>query len=653
VRQNGMVIYESTVPPGPFVIDDLYPTGYGSDLDVLITEADGTERTSRLPYAADVRALRPGATRYSLTAGSYRDPLLRNHPWLIEATLRRGLTNLLTGYGGVTAAQGYQAAQGGAALNTRFGAVGLDLTLARTQLPGRPPLQGNSLRLSYSKLLSSDTNITLASYRYSSASYLSLRDAMQLRNPVREPWYQAGNLPDQWQVPPPWVQRRDANPLPNGRMRGQWMININQTLHTGSVFLNGSTQDYWDRRGHSTQFSAGYNTSWRDVTAGISLARQYDPLRGRWDNQAMLNISMPLGAPGRSAMRSISQVQYSQRSGVSLTQSLTGSAGVDNNFSYAANAGYGMDRRTATAGANVTYQAPVVTLTAGASRGNDYDQVNAGISGGFVVYRGGVAFTPTMGDTLAIVEAKGAAGARVAAGSGLRVDRNGHAVVANLMPFQQNEIEIDPKGLPMNTELGTTTQRTVPSDGAVVPLQFEVQAGGRAALVEAMLEDGQLLPFGAEVIDAQGQTVGVVAQAGRVMLRNLSTDQGTYTIRWGDQPEQRCALEVTLPPAAPTDRGWQRMPGTCRSDGPLVQTKPDAPAKEADPPHTSEQSAPPTAQKTPAPRVSPLTMQSKRPPAGGRTRSAGFDAIGALPMATWSGATRRMLPATTLARISS
>jgi outer membrane usher protein len=281
-----------------------------------------------------------------------------------------------------------------------------------------------------------------------------------------------------------------------------------------------------------------------------------------------------------------------------------------------------MDRRTATAGANLTYQAPLATLTAGASRGSDYDQVNAGISGGFVIYRGGIAFTPTMGDTLAIVEAKGAAGARVIAGAGLRVDRFGHAVVANLMPFQQNEIEIDPKGLPTSTELRTTTQRTVPSDGAVVPVQFDVQAGGRAALVEAMLADGQLLPFGAQVLDAQGQAVGVVAQAGRVMLRNLTADQDTYTIRWGDQPEQSCALAVNLPSSAPTDSGWQRMTGVCRNDGPLVQSKLDFP---------SDQGVQGPPQQQPAPAEAPA-MGASSPSASTSPHHALSDAIGPLPM---------------------
>ena len=32
VRQNGYIIYSTYVPPGPFALDDLYPTSAGGDL---------------------------------------------------------------------------------------------------------------------------------------------------------------------------------------------------------------------------------------------------------------------------------------------------------------------------------------------------------------------------------------------------------------------------------------------------------------------------------------------------------------------------------------------------------------------------------------------------------------------------------------------
>lgn len=41
ISQGGNIIYETTVPAGAFVINDLYPTGYGGDLSVTVHEADG------------------------------------------------------------------------------------------------------------------------------------------------------------------------------------------------------------------------------------------------------------------------------------------------------------------------------------------------------------------------------------------------------------------------------------------------------------------------------------------------------------------------------------------------------------------------------------------------------------------------------------
>ncbi|MNV14403.1 putative outer membrane usher protein ElfC precursor [compost metagenome] len=49
VRQNGNLLRETTVAAGAFVIDDLYPTGYGGDLDVEVTEADGSVQVSKVP----------------------------------------------------------------------------------------------------------------------------------------------------------------------------------------------------------------------------------------------------------------------------------------------------------------------------------------------------------------------------------------------------------------------------------------------------------------------------------------------------------------------------------------------------------------------------------------------------------------------------
>jgi outer membrane usher protein len=552
VRQNGNIIYTANVATGPFEINDLYPTGYGGDLNVTVTAADGSVETFSVPYASAVNSLRPGVTHYSVTAGQYRNPLISDKPVLFQATVQHGFTNLITGYGGVTAAQGYLAGVIGAALNTELGAFSLDVTQANTDLPGQPSRHGQSVKIGYSKLISpTNTNIAVAAYRYSSSGYLGLQDAMQLREP------------------------NSGGPnalLSGGIRRGQFQVTLNQGLPQGygSFYLSGSTVNYWNRGGSDTQFQAGYNNNFRRINYGVSVSRQFDLTQGRWDNRVMLNVSIPLNL-GEHTLYSSTSVQRDSNGSTSIQQSLSGSLGVDNALNYGVNVGYasgsGSGTNSATnVGGNLSYLSPYATLTANASKGTGFTQYGGGISGGMVAYGGGVVFTPTMGDTMAIIEAKDAGGARVTAGSGLRIDPFGHALVSSLQPFSTNEIEIDPKGLPMSVELNSSAQHVAPTAGAVVRVKFETEGGGRAVIMRVHTGNGEPVPFGAQVTDAAGQNVGTVAQEGRVVLRGVKTDTGTLNVSWGETAAEHCTLSYTLPAAARGDeQAWTSAEATCRN----------------------------------------------------------------------------------------
>lgn len=548
ISQNGDIIYQTNVAPGPFVINDLYPTGYGSDLKVIVTEADGSKHVSEVPYAPAVNALRPGVTRYAATLGAYRSQAMARSPLLFQGTVRHGFTNALTGYGGAVLAQGYVAGVVGAALNTRFGAFALDVTQANTSLPGQPGRSGQSVRLAYSKLIDpTGTNIAVAAYRYSSSGYLGLPDAMRMRD--------AG--------------ARGMNDFgAHGVQRSQMQVTLNQTLPSGwgAFYLSGSTQTYWNQGGNNTQFQAGYNNTFKQITYGVSILRQRDMTTGRRDNLAMLNVNIPLGI-GAHSPYSTTNLQRETNGATTLQQSVTGSLGVDNAFSYGVNVGRSGGAGTPAVtdvGGNVAYVAPLATATANVSTGSAGTQFGAGVSGGIVVYGGGVAFSPAMGDTIAIVEAKDASGARVANASGLRIDPWGRAVVSNLTPFSDNEVAIDPKGLPMSVELKESVRHTAPTSGAVVRLKYATEGGGRAVLLRARTADGAPVPFGAQVTDAAGGDVGTVAQGGRILLRAIKTDSGELLAKWGDAHNQACRLSYTLPPAPHSaNAAWTEVDSVC------------------------------------------------------------------------------------------
>ncbi|WP_283147473.1 fimbria/pilus outer membrane usher protein [Silvimonas soli] len=530
IRQNGNIIYETTVAAGPFEINDLYPTGYGGNLDVIVTEADGSQHVSSVPYASPVNALRPGITRYSASVGQYRNTSIRSTPFVFETNAQHGFSNLFTGYGGTIVAEDYVSAALGVALNTEYGAFGLDITQASASFRNQPDHNGQSVRLAYSRLFSpTNTNLTLAAYRYSTSGFLSYTDAMTLRD----------------------LDDRNLGNFMAGIQKGRLQLTLNQSLEKwGSVYLSGYTQDYWNKSNRDTQFQAGYNVSVGRVGVGVSAAREFDVSTARWNNRYMLNLSLPLGN-GAYAPSSNTTYTHDTRDGSNqLQENISGALGTDREFNYGINASRtsgGMADSSNTFGGNVGYLSPVAQLRASASRSNGYTQTSAGMSGGIVAWQGGVAVTPNTGDTMAIIDAKDAAGARVATAPGVRVDPWGHALVSNLTPFSMNNVELDPKGLPMGVQLKTTEMHVAPTAGAVVKLKFDTVNAGKALIIRTKRANGEALPFGAEVLDSAGNNVGSVAQGGRIMTYGLKQDQGELTVKWGEGKGNSCSLGYSIP----------------------------------------------------------------------------------------------------------
>src|SRR5574337_1131782 len=191
---------------------------------------------------------------------------------------------------------------------------------------------------------------------------------------------------------------------------------------------------------------------------------------------------------------------------------LGGTAGVDDRFSYGATATHDSGRDTGSVGStgsiNGGYRGAHVQLNAGFGVGSGYSQASLNVAGGIVAHPGGVTFGQPLGDTVAIVEAPDATGARIGNAAGVRVGDSGYALVPYLAPYQLDTVTIDPSGLPLDVQLDNTSTQLAPRAGAVVMVKFKSQSG-RFVLIQAQLADGKTLPFGAEVQDEQGHPVGV------------------------------------------------------------------------------------------------------------------------------------------------
>ncbi|KVL21195.1 fimbria/pilus outer membrane usher protein [Burkholderia sp. MSMB1826] len=544
IRQNGMVIYETSVAPGAFEINDLYATGYGGDLDVSVQEADGNTHSFSVAYAAVPLSLRPGVSRYSFVVGALRDTQLSSHPLFAQGTWQRGLTNLLTGYGGVTVSAGYVSAMVGGAFNTPLGAIGADVTQASTALHGQGRLSGASFRLSYMKdVAQTGTNVAIAAYRYSTGGFLGLNDAMRARDLA------AQNL----SIENVWRQRSRASVTMSQRLGERW----------GQLNLTASTVNYWNRSGSDVNYTIGYNNTFRNIGYSISANRQRNAI-GTADTLYYASVTIPLGKA--TPMTMTGNVSHESSGRTQAQTMLSGSLGTDNNLSYGVTvnpASGGMGSSTTGGSVNALYRSPYAEFSGAVGTGTGYSQGSIGIRGAVVAHPGGVTLSQPLSDTIGIIEAPDAEGARVINASGVRVNSRGYAVVPYLTPYSMNTVEIDPKGLSTDVELQVSSQQIAPRAGSVTLLKFAT-VSGRSALIRASQSDGTPLPFGAQVLDEHGTEIGSVGQASKIFARGLQ-NKGELTVKWGEDASSICRIAYALPlrEKGRKSQDLLRVNGTC------------------------------------------------------------------------------------------
>ncbi|PYY79668.1 fimbrial biogenesis outer membrane usher protein [Pseudomonas sp. TKO26] len=546
VRQRQNLLYETTVPPGPFAIDDLNSAGYAGDLNVTITEADGRTKSFVVPYASMAQLLRPGSSRFSLSAGRLRDDSLDSLPGFVQGTYQYGLSNLWTGYGGSILARDYRALQGGVALSTSLGAVAMDLTHSQAsglngdQADSSAQLSGRSLRLSYNKQIASTaTNFSVAAYRFSSEGYLNFDEFARLQD----------------------------NPSQNLslKQRSRLQLSLSQPIgeRLGQLSFSGLAQNYWSRdQGRDLSYQVGYsnNFDWGGFSFSATRTRSGS---GSMDNQYLLSISLPLGRSRYSPFLN-SSISYDGSGNHGVNTSLSGGLGESGQVGYSL---YGSrdlyeGQSNSNYGGNLRYDASHANYSLSASRGENYQQANLAMQGTLVAHPGGINATSSQGETIAVLEASGAKGAQVLSNASTRIADNGYAVVTGLTPYRRNDMALDPKGTSRDVELEMTSQQVAPRAGAVVMLRYPTVTG-RAMLLKLVRDDGEMIPLGAQVFGPTGEVLTQVGQGGRAFVRGLE-GQGQLLIQWGEG--QNCLASYRMPSdPAPNDEYYQQLELPCHT----------------------------------------------------------------------------------------
>lgn len=550
VVQSGNKIYETTVPPGAFEINDLSTTGYGNDLIVTVEEADGSKRTFTVPFSSVTQMLRPGSSRWDVGLGELSDDSLRDNPNVGYATYAYGLNNTFTGYVGAQYTDmDFYAGLLGLAMNTSIGAFAFDVTQSHADIDGLGTLKGQSYRLTYSKMLeTTNTSFNVAAYRFSTEDYLSLNDAASLQDGIHNEEY--GN------------RTYDSNAelyADYQRTKNQVQISLNQPLNRngedyGSLYVSGTWQDYWNNTSSTSDYSLGYNNSFAYGSYSVSVQRTYDD-SGEKDDSVYLNVSVPFSVFSKESSQTggFNNINMSLRSdlkgGTSFNSTASGST-QNNDLSYSvseSSSGGNFGNLNQISGFS-SWNSPYGPLGLSASFGDDNSkQYSASYSGGMVVHSGGVVLAPgSIGETdsLALVKASGAKNARLGYGQG-RINSSGYGIMPSMSAYRENRVYLDISTLEADVEIKNTSAVTVPRNGSVVLVNFETDEG-RSLVLDLHRSDKGFIPLGADVLNEKNEPIGTVGQAGQAYVRGVE-DKGVLRVVWGSDGTSTCTVRYHIP----------------------------------------------------------------------------------------------------------
>lgn len=543
VTQQGRVLYDSTVPAGPFNIRSLNNATRGQ-LDVKVTEQNGEVQTFSVTTASVPYLTRPGQVRYQVVIGR---PSTWEHrlqgPEFVTGDASWGVSNAWSLYGGSTLSKDYQALALGVGRDLlALGTVALDVTqtlagLQDSKLEDKRDRQGKSWRLSYSKRFDeANADVTFAGYRFSEKEFMSMQQYLDARY--------HGQIYD--------------------RQKERWQVNLRKSFDdTGvplSVGLNYERQTYWDR-GDTEQYGVNAGT-WFDLPSlglrnvSLSLTAARSQYLGREDDNVNLYVSVPLGTGTGSFSSGYSGGRYNQRVGyydrVNTLDSYSLSAGMDTGNNQPDNHSFsGM----------YSHNGDLAQGSANVAVDRRYTQAGINLSGGLTATAQGAALHAGgyNGGTRLMVDTDGIGGVPVDSG---RTVTNpwGIGVVSSVGSYYRTTTRVDVNRLPDNMEATQGVVDAAFTEGAIGYRKITVLKGEKVFAV-LRLADGTFPPFGASVRNGQGRELGIVSDSGLAWLSGVNAGEA-LDVAWDGRAQ--CRVQI---PARLTDQQQLLLP--C---GPAPQT---------------------------------------------------------------------------------
>ncbi|MGS0892106.1 fimbria/pilus outer membrane usher protein [Burkholderia stagnalis] len=521
VRQLGVLIHASQLPPGPFVLGDLALVSGTADLDVTVVEATGDVQHFVVPGASLPGAGLTAAPGLALSVGRLRNDGYAQAPWLATATRGWRIRQRARLNAGLLVSSPLQSGAASVEFAPLVGvdaAVGLDVS----RTAGR---RGAQTRVALASNL--DTALSAnVSFARRTSGYRELTDAVRSTDAFTPPSHA------QFAAALGWHDRTLG------------MLSLD---YTRVAIFDGPAMQ---------RVSGTWTRPFGRGSVSLNVNRTFGT-RGAGGTQVYVNLTAPLGRRSVSAYANVTGDSVRAGSRYSDTFGRTGS--------YSVAADY-----------DAAIRSPSIRATVGGTPNHVRATLNAGLYGAGratigVNLRGAAALLDGVGmlspyeirDTLALASVGEHAGIELATPSGPAwTDRRGRAVVASLPAYARTHIRVNTKSLSRDLDLKNGLQTVDAARGSVSRIEFTVEQT-RRALLTVTQADGTTLPVLSTVVDEDDRFVTVTGSEGRLLLTGA---QLTRPLRVALPDGTYCRLTIALPDAPPAaTRYYERADARCES----------------------------------------------------------------------------------------
>lgn len=522
VRQDGVLVYSTVVPAGPFALTSIPRINHHGQLDVTVLGTAG-ELQHFVVSPAMAGSATPSAG-YSLAVGKTRNTGGIDAPWVMSAGWSGSVRKGVTLSSGTMLARAYQS------IGVGFGSSLATATQLQIDLVGssasRERASGVQGTLTLSQRLSEQWSFAYSNTRQS-RGFRELLDTARI----------------------------GAATTGRTRYRDQSSASLSWS-HPGLGNLSAGYSRAVLSDGRSTKRALA---SWGNHLgrASVSLSAEWSLSHSRrsGNNTIYLNASIPLGDSrrmGTTVRRYAGETRY----GTNFSEQVNPFA------SYRAGLEYRSGDRHRSLTTAVSLLPRYFQLDAGYARDTRSSSVSLALRGGLVLHDRGLTPSPyAIRDTFGVLSVGDAAGIRVSTPGGpVWTDARGYAVLPQLSPFGKSGIDVATDSLPRNVDIHSGAAVIQAGRGAVTKLDFQVRKT-RRVLVSGRTADGRLLPFGATVTDGLGDVVGVVQGDGEIFVPNaLATPH--LRVRHADMSD--CELDIRLDEQRDQNNYFESAAAVCR-----------------------------------------------------------------------------------------